>query len=698
MKIISKILIPISLMMLIAVFSVSFIGYTNIDKEINALMVLSSEGTLSDLGDELTTMENAARDLKNSLNRNYIRIARSIALIINSSPEFLKPEELQRIAEKVGVEEIHVADENGILYTGTVPGFFGFDFNSGDQARPFLKLLEDPDYELAQEPQTRDIDNILFQYIGVSLGKDKGFIQIGVKPEELQRLLETSNTQNSIESYNYPRGCFSYIIDPGTKTIINHFNPDMVSENLSGKDFINRIVETGSGNITYTREGEEIYANYKAIKEGILVSAVRVSEYTDDLKPILRALVLTSLISLAILLLITAVVSKRILSPLTRVNDSLLNIATGNADLTRRIEISSRDEIGKVAENFNSFMTKLQELISDIQGAVAQTENIKNNIISSSGATAESISDINNNISNVESMLTQMNDKINDNASAMEQITVNTEAFDDIISRQAAMVEESTAAITEMIASLNSVENITKAKQASTRALRDIAEQGKRQISETSSEFAGVEAKVSSIQEMADTINNIASQTNLLSMNAAIEAAHAGESGKGFAVVAEEIRKLAETAGSSSDAISKIISEITGGIQSTSTNMNTTLKTFDSITSEIQTTIDAFLEIESSVSELTIGGRQIMESTEEINNVTSEVKSGSSEIHNGIDSSNKALLVIRDNSNNVAEGVQMITAKAGEVSNAAEILQSITSELNDITEDLSRKFSQFVTE
>ena len=340
---------------------------------------------------------------------------------------------------------------------------------------------------------------------------------------------------------------------------------------------------------------------------------------------------------------------------------------------------------------------KQQELISGIQSVVFRTDQIKDKMLVSTGDTAVSIEEINETILNVESRLNQMNEKINDNASAMVQITSNTQSFDNIITTQASMVEESTAAITEMIASLNSVGNITKAKKQSTNTLRDIAEEGKKQIDYTSSNFSAVADKVTSIQDMADTINNIASQTNLLSMNAAIEAAHAGDAGKGFAVVAEEIRKLAETAAVSSGTISKLISEITNGIKNTSENLSSTLSTFDSILKEVESTVNAFMEIESSVSELTIGGQQIMTSTEEINNVTVEVRTGSSEIHRGIESSNNALLVIKDNSDEVSAGVGQIFNKASAVTEAMNTMKVMSEELNMITSDLSDKFNQFIT-
>ena len=697
MKVIFKILIPVLIMQLIAVLAVSFIGYSNTAKQINEEMIITTQGKLKEIIFEQNTVEDITEALRTSLNNNYLRIARSIAMLVSSDPKYLEPAELEKIAARTGVDEIHIANNDGILYTGTVPGFFGFDFNSGDQARPFLQILSDPNFELAQEPQMRDADNVLFQYIGVSLGDGTGFLQIGVQPTELQQVLAKTDLQRSLENLPYREGEYAFVLDPATMKCTHHSERVNVGTDLSGFDYAKKMADISNGSFRYSNEEEEIFITFKSTEIGIIAVAIPVSSYTDRLAPIRRALLLASIISLIIIVAITGPIIHLIVKPLHIINTSLKEFSTGRADLTRRIEQKSRDEIGAVAENFNSFMEKQQELISGIQAVVLQTDNIKNKLLESTDNTSVSVNEINNTINSVEAKINQMNDKINDNAAAMVQITSNTQSFDNVITTQASMVEESTASITEMIASLNNVGSITNTKKRSTNALKETAVEGKRQIDETSNNFTNVVNKVASIQEMADTINNIASQTNLLSMNAAIEAAHAGDSGKGFAVVAEEIRKLAETAGDSSNAISKLISEITEGIENTSDNMKETLNTFESIANEVESTVNAFHEIESSVSELTIGGQQIMDSTEEINNVTVEVKTGSAEIHNGIDSSNKAILVIKESSDDVSDGVKLITVKAEEVSNAARMLKSVTEELNHITEDLSEKFSQFIT-
>ncbi|MDC7236069.1 MAG: methyl-accepting chemotaxis protein [Spirochaetales bacterium] len=698
MKLTAKILLPVVLMLTAAVTIVSLIGYSNIADEVDNVMRISTESTLEDILVQVETFQENEVALKDSLNTNFLRITRTVAAAVSGNPELKNGDALSALAGQIGVEEIHVINNQGVLYTGSIPDFYGFDFSTNEQTKPFLDILSNPELELAQEPQKRAVDGALFQYVGVALPDGTGLVQIGVLPTELEELLERSGIQKILDNYPFKNDSYAYVIDVETNYSTHHTFHDRILTDMNQFDFAKRFQDEYEGSFRYVYDDVEVFTSFQTTENGIFVVAVPTENYRKTLIPILIALISSSFISLVLLMAVMFFIVRRTVKPLKIISRSLYEISSGEADLTRRLEVTGKDEISDVAMNFNSFMENLQSLIRDIQTAVVETGNLNVELSRNTETSFESAENIKGYILSVQQQLELLNRNIAESATAMEEISSNTQSFDTIISSQAAMVEESTASITQMIASLNNVSGITSAKKESTAALNHTASEGKSQINLTSAEFKTVEEKIVRIQEMASAINNIASQTNLLSMNAAIEAAHAGDAGKGFAVVAEEIRKLAETSSSSSASISNMIKEITEAVNSTSGSVSSTLTTFDAISREVESTVDAFHEIEDSVSELSIGGKQIMESTEEINNVTMEVRNGSSEIHNGIDTSNKSLMTIRENSVEVAGGIEEINKRAAEVISYMERLQETGSALNRITEDLSRKFNQFKTE
>ena len=697
MKISTKLLIPGIILLAAASFVVSFIGYTNIAKEIDSTMRLSTQATLSDIVMNVEMNHKITKKLEESHNMNLLRVTRSIRNHIEDCPKDMTAEKMKEIASSIGIEEIHVVNHNGIIISGTNPEFFGFDFNSGKQTKPFLRMLTEKDYELAQEPQMRTADNALFQYLGVPLMNSNGLVQIGVKPQELQELYEASDLQTMIDNTHYEEGGYAYILDAKTKTCLYHSNHRLVGSNMSVFDFSDRIFEMRTGSLYYTWKGTEVFTAFQDTHYGIVAAAVPVNSFRNRLKPILRALLISSIVSLVILMTVMTLSLKIILSPLNNINRSLSKIAHGDADLTKRIENVSKDEIGEVADNFNQFIENLHRLISDIQNAIEDTARIKDEMLESTFLMAETSEGIKGNIKNIDLDLTEMNNQLESSATALEQIAASTESFDNITSSQAAAVEESTAAINEMIASLNNVGVITNSRKVSTQKLKKAIDDGGIQVRETSNELSGVVNYISNIREMTEVINDIADQTNLLSMNAAIEAAHAGDSGKGFAVVAEEIRKLAETSGSSADSISRMITEMTSGVEKTARSMENTLNTFDSIRNEIDSTVNAFFEIEEAVSELNAGGKQILESTELINSITNEVNSGSNEISSGINSTNQALSVVNNKSVTISENMRKMNASSEQASDFMNRTAEVAKELDNIVSELSGKFGRFTT-
>lgn len=252
--------------------------------------------------------------------------------------------------------------------------------------------------------------------------------------------------------------------------------------------------------------------------------------------------------------------------------------------------------------------------------------------------------------------------------------------------------------VCEMMASLNNVRDVTKIKQKSTVQLQTVAVDGKNQMEVTSRGFQEVVTSISEIQEMATAINSIAAQTNLLSMNAAIEAAHAGDAGRGFAVVAEEIRKLADSAGASSKQITTSIKDITARVDETQSNTNLLTDVFSSISGEVKSTVNAFTEISQSIDELTTGSQEVLNASEHINQITISVRGASSEITGSVQSMLESSEDLKGISNQIVNGMKEISGGNQNIISSMQTIVDKISLLGSTLDNIRGQFGRFTVD
>ena len=256
---------------------------------------------------------------------------------------------------------------------------------------------------------------------------------------------------------------------------------------------------------------------------------------------------------------------------------------------------------------------------------------------------------------------------VTETSATITQITHNIESLTNQIENQSSAVTESSAAIQQMVSNINSISaNLSKAS-GSFEELKVNAADGKTNINNVQELVNKLSSQSDSLLEANGVIESIASQTNLLAMNAAIEAAHAGDAGKGFSVVAEEIRKLAEDSAAQSKTIAAGLKEAVASIKNIAGATTVADNSFDSIVSKIDAVTGLVSEINLSMSEQNEGSKQVLEALEDIQNVTVQIRDGAVEMNTGTE-------VILKEMNRLSSVSQQVQDRSGAIAKAANAI------------------------
>jgi methyl-accepting chemotaxis protein len=386
---------------------------------------------------------------------------------------------------------------------------------------------------------------------------------------------------------------------------------------------------------------------------------------------------------------------RQIFSPLDKINAILKEISMGDGDLTGRIETSSDNEMGELADYFNMTLDKIRNLILVIKGAAENLLNVGGSLSSQMQQTAGVVYQITANIGAVKEKVIGQSASVSQTNTTMEQVTANIDRLGKNVEIQTESVSRSSSAIEEMLVNIENVTQTLGRNAESVQELIKVSDTGRDSLQRVTQDIHEIARESEGLLEINSVMENIASQTNLLSMNAAIEAAHAGEAGRGFAVVAGEIRKLAESSSRQSKTISDVLKKIKTSIDTITGSTNTALEKFQAVDERVRAVSEQETNIYNAMEEQRHDSRQILEAIGKLNELTKIVKHSSIEMLEG----SKEVIVESKNlekaTAEISHGMNEMASGAGQINSAVSQVEVISKTNKDCIDKLVTEVSKF---